>query len=419
MNAAAAVYRGLTALAEPLAGPALSVFAPGEGRALHRERLGRGPLDPVQTWWHAASLGEVAALEPVLERARARSLAGTFLVTTTSRTGRERARRIWPERARLAPLDTPRVLSRTLDGRRPAAVLFVETELWPNWVRMAAERGIPMGIVNGRVSDRSWPRYRKWRGVLRPLLARLEAVAARYETDAERFLALGARPHTVRVAGNTKHDRLLAAEPASLPWSGVTLWTAGSIRPGEEAAVLDAFRDLRPRFPRLRLALVPRHPVAMRTALDRALESRGLRAALRSAPAPEDAAADVLIVDGQGALPRFYAAAAVVFVGGTLVDKGGHNVLEAAQFGVPVVTGPHLANVREDGAALERAGGLVRVTSGPALRDAVEAWLANPREREDAGRRAAAVATASRGAAERTLDWMLERGVLRPVEPRG
>lgn len=418
MNALEAVYRGITAAAEPLAPLALSVFAPGEGEKLHRERLGRGSFDRVDTWWHAASLGEVAALEPVLEEARARELAGDFVVTTTTRTGREKARRIWPERARLAPLDAPRAVTRVLRGRRPRALLFVETELWPNWVRAAADETVPVGIVNGRISDRSWPRYRRWRGVVRPLLARVGAVAVRYDTDAERFLALGARPESVRVAGNTKHDRLLAAEPADLPWSDTVLWTTGSIRRGEEASVLDAFAALRPRFPRLRLALVPRHPVAMRTVLSRALEARGLQAAVTSKPAPGDAEAPVVIVDGQGDLPRFYAAASVVFVGGTLVDKGGHNVLEAAQCGVPVVTGPHLANVREDAAALERAGALVRVTSGAGLTEVVGGWLGDEARRREVGEAAAATAAAARGAAARALDWMAERGVLRPPEAR-
>lgn len=418
MTVQESVYRGLTAAAEPLAGPVLSLVAPGEGRVLRGERLGRGPFDPVHTWWHAASLGEVAALEPVLEEARERAVAGDFTVTTTTRTGRERARRIWPDRAKLAPLDTPRAVGRALAGRRPRAVLFVETELWPNWVRCAAGSGVALGIVNGRISDRSWPRYRRWRGVVRPLLERMSAVAVRYATDAERFLALGARSEAVRVTGNTKHDRLLDAEPAPLPWTDCVLWTAGSVRNGEEEAILDVFTALRPRFPRLRLALVPRHPVAMRTAVARALEARGLRAAMTSAPGEDDAGADILIVDGQGDLPRYYAAAAITFVGGTLADKGGHNVMEAARFGTPVVTGPHLANVREDADQLEKDGGLVRAARASDLREIVEGWLADAERCEAAGRAAAATAAAARGAAGRALDWMMERGVLSSPDAR-
>jgi 3-deoxy-D-manno-octulosonic-acid transferase len=246
----------------------------------------------------------------------------------------------------------------------------------------------------------------------------MNAVAVRYPSDAERFLALGARPEAVHVAGNTKHDRLLDAEPAPLPWTDSVLWTAGSIRKGEEDAVLDAFAALRPRFPRLRLALVPRHPVAMRTALDRALEARGLRAAMTSAPGADDAGADILVVDGQGDLPRYYAAAAITFVGGTLADKGGHNVMEAARFGAPVVTGRHLANVREDADLLEKDGGLVQAARASDLREIVEGWLADAKRREAAGRAAAATAAAARGAAGRALDWMLERGVLRSPDAR-
>jgi 3-deoxy-D-manno-octulosonic-acid transferase len=170
------LYRVLTGLVEPLAPGVLAVAARAEGRVLRAERLGRG-TEPVDTWWHAASLGELAALDPVLVGARARGLAGRFRVTTTSRAGRETARERWNGSAGLAPLDLPRATRRFLDGCRPRALILVETELWLNWLLEARGRGVRVGVVNGRVSDRSWRRYRLVRGALAPALGALRAVA--------------------------------------------------------------------------------------------------------------------------------------------------------------------------------------------------------------------------------------------------
>ncbi len=418
MKPALAAYRFLTRAAEPLTPLLLRVGAGEEPVEFHRERAARAPAARGAVWWHAASLGEVAALDPLLERARARGLAASFSVTVNTAAGRGAARERWGERAALAPLDLPGAVRRAFDLRRPRALILIETELWPNWLLAAAERGVAVGIANGRLSDRSFPRYRRLAAVFRPLMASLRAVAARTEADRDRFLELGAPPEALRVTGNAKHDRLAVAAPAALPWPASPVLTVGSLRPGEEAPVLAAFERLRARVPGLRLVLALRHPGAW-DALDRDLAGRGFRPARRSRPAPGDRDADVLIVDTHGELPGLYAASSVALVGGTLVPVGGHNVLEAAMAGVPVLFGPHLGNVAEEARALLEAGAARTVGDPDELARAAASWLGDDDARRQAGARARRAAESLRGASERTLDWLVERGVLFPeAQPR-
>ncbi len=411
MSAGSVLYRALTAAAEPLAPALLRWAARRESDPLRAERLGRAGLAPADTWWHAASLGEIVALEPLLERARTEGLAGRFAVTVNTEAGRGAARRLWGERAALAPLDLPRATARAFDARRPRALVLVETELWPNWILAARARGAALAVVNGRLSDRAWPRYRRWRSFFAPLLAQLGAVAARTEIDAERFVALGTPADAVRVTGNAKHDRLAVAHPAKLPWSDAPLWTVGSLRPGEETVILDAFARARGREPRLRLALALRHPEDW-GALDADLARRGWRVARRSRPVSEDAGADVLVVDTHGELGALYAASDVAFVGGTLVPVGGHNVLEAALAGVPVLFGPHLANVADEARALLDGGGARMVRNADELVEALGAWLADDARRRADAAACLAAAEALRGGSARAVAWLAARGVL-------
>jgi 3-deoxy-D-manno-octulosonic-acid transferase len=415
MTVASYLYRGTTGLLEPLAGSLLSLLARGESTNLREERLGRIGLEPVNTWWHAASLGEVAALEPVLNRVTDRYPDQSFVVTTTSRSGRARAHQLWPGRACLAPMDLPRGLERALRTRDPERIIFVETELWPNWLTRAHAGDVPIGIINGRLSDRTWPRYRRLRTLFHPLLRRVRGAAVRTETDAERFVALGVRSDLLRVTGNTKFDGLKAVAPASLPWKEAVVWTAGSVRPGEEVTLLEAFDALRSGDVDLRMVLVPRHPSAWPD-LEGRLRARGLRVAIRSRPEAGDRDADVLIVDGQGELTAFYAAADIVFVGGTLVSVGGHNVLEAAITGAPIIVGPHVATVREEVDALVNGGGALGVATTGEMIAAVTDWLARDR-RVEAGDQAKQVAESFRGGADRALEWMLECGLFSGGNP--
>ena len=409
----ASFYRGATHTFEPAFRFLYRIMGAGEDRALRAERLGQGTVSPVDSWWHAASLGEVAALSPVLALARDRSLTGRFIVTTTSAAGREAARKEWPD-ARLAPFDLPRTLTRVFDARQPRALILLETELWPNLLRLGLERGTRIGVVNGRISDRGWARWQRGAPVPREVLSAIRAVAARTEIDAERFIAIGAKQDAVRVTGNTKHDRADVPRVAHLPWKNGRLWTAGSVRPGEEGPVLDAFVSLRAEHPDLRLVLAPRHAEG-EALCAAALETRGLRAARRSEPGAGDAEAAVLLVDTRGELEGLYAASAVAFVGGTLVPRGGHNVMEPARAGVPVLVGPHHQNVASEVRELTRAGGARVVKDGAELARALLRWLDSEAERSAAAEGASLVAARSKGAASRALDWLVARGVLPAV----
>jgi 3-deoxy-D-manno-octulosonic-acid transferase len=368
-------------------------------------------MQPVRTWWHAASLGEVAALEPVLEAVDHDERAGPFTVTTTSCAGRIKAEGIWPDRVSLAPLDFPRAVGRAMDARRPTSLVLVETELWPNWLTEAHRREVKVAVINGRISDRSWPRYRRLRSLFRPLVAPIQAFAIRTDLDAERFQALGARRDAIRITGNTKHDRFTRSKPARLPWGNYPVWTVGSLRPGEERTVVASFLALTPRHPDLKLVLVPRHP-DLWPKLRGHLEAHGFRVALSSDPNPSDHLAQVLIVDTQGELPAYYAAATVIGVGGTWVPVGGHNVLEASLYGAPLIFGSHTANIEEEATALLVQGGAKRAETAPDLIDAIDRWLADHDARREAGARAKETLESFRGASRRTVDWLVHHGIL-------
>lgn len=417
MSVMGVLYRGATTLTEPLTGPGLRLLARNESPSLRTERVARDVMEPVDTWWHAASLGEVEALKPVLELAQEQDLVGRFVVTTTSPTGREEAARHWPGHVGLAPLDFPRAMGRAMRARRPRSLVLVETELWPNWLHMAFRTGTPVGVINGRISNHSWRRYRRWAGLFRPLVSRLAAIAVRYEKDAERFLVLGARPESLCVAGNTKHDRLAPATPARLPWTKATLWTIGSLRRGEES-LIEAFGILKPRHPRLKLAIVPRHPKLWPN-LVADLRAKGFTVAVRSDPQASDSEADILVVDTHGELGAYYAASAVAFVGGTWAPIGGHNVLEPALSGVPVLVGPHLSGVEEEARGLESAGGLVQAASVEKAVEVLDSWLTDPDRRSRAGEAARRATVRFRGGSRTALEWLIKQGVLSPVESNG
>jgi 3-deoxy-D-manno-octulosonic-acid transferase len=272
-------------------------------------------------------------------------------------------------------------------------------------------------MINGRISDRSWPRYRRWRALFRPFLRDMRAVAVRYESDADRFLELGVSREVLRVTGNTKHDRLVASSPAALPWPAGPVWTVGSIHPGEEVPVLNAYRSLRTDVPSLRLVLAPRHERA-HDYFPEAVTAAGFRCARRSRPLPSDAEAEVLVLDTHGELDAVYAASAVAMVGGTMIPVGGHNPLEASAAGVPVLMGPYHANVTEDLDRLREAGGARVVTGDAELLEALRGWLLHPETRQEASVASRALVRELQGAAGRTLDWLVEREAL-PAASRG
>jgi 3-deoxy-D-manno-octulosonic-acid transferase len=358
------------------------------------ERLGGRPaLEPGSVWVHAASVGEALAARALLDRLRA---AGRPVVaSTTTVDGRDLLRRSRPEiPCHLAPLDHPWCVARALSRVAPAALVLVETELWPCWIRAARARGIPVALVSGRLSERSFARYRRAAPLFRRALRRLSAVGARSELDRERFLALGADPARVEVTGDLKAG---AGPPAPLSpdlqraLAGSLLFAAGSTHAGEEEAALGALAAAEARGAAPVLALAPRE-LARAGAVLSAARAAGRRALRRTALGSESLrAGEVLVLDSLGELPALYGLAQLAFVGGTLAPVGGHNLLEPAAAGCPVLFGPHTEKAQPAASLLEACGAGRRVADASELARAAAEWLSDPaaaRARGEAGRRA-------------------------------
>jgi 3-deoxy-D-manno-octulosonic-acid transferase len=376
------------------------------------QRLGRlapGLPPGPRCWVHAVSVGEAAAAAPLVEGIRQRWPELSVVVTTVTPTGA----RIVAERLghaathRYFPLDLPSAVSRAIDAVHPRFFVGMETELWPNFLRGLARRGIPSMIANGRISDRSFRRYR----LVRPLMARIlrcvSVFAMQSEEDARRIVALGAPAERVVVTGNLKTDT--APGPGTTPWETLLdlppaslLWIAGSTHRGEEAIALDVFQRLGPQFPELRLLLAPRHPERA-DEVARLVAERGLRCVRRSHLPGDGARGAVVVLDTIGELADVYRLAAVVFVGGSLVPSGGHNMLEPALRRKPVLYGPHTENFRDSAEILETAGAAIPVAGAAELAAELHRLLGDAGLRARMGEAGAAAVAARRGALGETL----------------
>jgi 3-deoxy-D-manno-octulosonic-acid transferase len=398
----------------------VSIRAAWSGRsAAHRlewaqRRARRLPsIEAGGVWIHGASLGEARLVKLLAEGLRRRRPGLPLAVSAYTESGRAAL----PEApvidaAFFIPLDFRGYVRRTLDVIRPRAIVLVETELWPNLLDEASRRSIPVTVVNGRLSPSRMARYRRLGRLFVPLLSRLAAVGAQSEADASRFRELGVAPETLRVTGNIKYDLPPApADGARLQRLGPArdrpLVVAGSTAPGEEALVLEAFDRARRRLPELLLVLAPRH-VERADEVASLLAASGTATVRFSSGEPVNGSTAVLLVDTIGDLPALYGAARIAFVGGSLVPVGGHNLLEPAAAGVPVLFGPHTDHFAEPAEALLAAGGGRRVRSAPELGDALGEWLGDEPRRREAGEAARAVVEGARGALDRNLELLLE-----------
>ncbi len=387
-------------------------------------RLGRVPRGlraraaqrPV-VWLHAVSVGEVLAVSRLVGELD-RALPGVqVLVSTTTRTGQALAReRFGRERVFYCPLDLPWAVRAYLQALQPWMLVLAETEFWPNLLEGCARRGVPVAVVNARVSDRSWPRYRALRGLWRPFLARMSAVLAQSAVDAERLRAIGCRAEAITVAGNLKFDVRAAAEAEAtrqLECSGVGLrfLVAGSTLEGEESALLETWTRLQ-LAGQLAMVLAPRHPERF-NAVAALLETSGVTWVRRSAWKGQVAEVleplepgTVVLLDTIGELASVYSLASVAFVGGSLVAAGGHNPLEPAQFGVSIVMGPSYENFRSIVEDL-RAHDAIRITEKDALTQTLLDLLCNRAEYAGLGGRARAVFEAQAGATARCVEALV------------
>jgi 3-deoxy-D-manno-octulosonic-acid transferase len=391
------------------------------------ERFGFGALQtPGGVWLHAASVGEVQACAPLVSALHRRHPGVPLTVTTFTPTGAVRARALFGNLAhvRYLPYDLPDAVRRFFGRVQPRLAVIFETELWPNLYRECGRRRVPLVLASARISARSAGRYRRLKALFSGALSHAAVVAAQGEADAERFRSLGADPASTHVTGSLKFDfelpEGLAARGAQLRAQyapGAPLWVAGSTHNGEEAAALAAHRTVRERHAEALLVLAPRHPARF---AEVALELEGSRlpwARRSQAPhAAEDTTAPriaVLLLDSLGELIDFYAAADLAFVGGSLVPVGGHNLLEPAALGLPVLTGPHTFNAAE-AARLLTARGAARVVHNAAeLGAQVNALIEDPAEREHIGALGRASVDSNRGALARLLaliEPLLESG---------
>ncbi|HEX6908607.1 MAG TPA: 3-deoxy-D-manno-octulosonic acid transferase [Terriglobales bacterium] len=408
----------------------LQMLRHGKHRAGLRARLGNVPEQlrrhraPI-FWVHAVSVGEVLAVSGLVAQLRERHPRARVVVSTVTDAGQKLARqRFGTENVFYFPVDFAFAVRPYLQALKPRLVVIAETEFWPNFLRLAHQAGARVAVVNARISDRSFPGYRRLRRWLARVLQNVDLLLAQTIQDRERLLAIGAPAERARVAGNLKFDATPPQSPAIVQQlqSAIALaeaspvLVAGSTMEGEEPLLLRAFETVLARHPRAVMILAPRHPERFNHVANM-ISDLGIRFWRRSEWQPSRSIAGrVFLLDSIGELASLYALATVAFVGGSLVERGGHNILEAAQYGVPVLVGPHTENFRDIVNLFLEAGAARMV--GPAelplvLRELVE----NEAERKLMGVRALETLQAHRGATERTLRALEE--LLSDTSPGG
>ena len=386
------------------------------------QRMGYLPvsfnMDGEQSIWiHAVSVGEVLTVRPLVRDLRARYPWLRIFLSTTTMAGQAVARRNVQDVDEVFyfPFDLPLFVRRTLDLVRPKLFLMMETEIWPSLLRECRARGVKTAIVNGRLSQRSYPRYRLVRGFMKTVLDDVDGFCVQSEESARRFIDLGANPGRVTVTGSLKFDSL-DLSPASVQSrarervlryfripSARPVVVAGSTMKGEEPVVLSAFRRLRATLPNTLLILAPRH-VERVPDVEQLCRHEGFKTARRSElPIDAEPRVDIVILDTLGELATVYQLATVAFVGGSLVATGGHNILEPAVFGKPIVFGPHMSNFAEIAHAFVANVAGVQVRGDRELGDALIALMTDPVRRARLGAAARALVEANRGAKEKSL----------------
>lgn len=363
-------------------------------------------------WFHAASIGETNAVLPVMDGLAAARPSLNFLLTTGTVTSAGLAQRRLGARAihQYVPLDAPQYARAFLDHWRPGLAVFTESEIWPNLILETSARGVPLALVNARISSRSFSRWRRHPGMARPLFNRFDVVLAQNELLARRFGELGAR--SIIVAGNLKIDAPAPEadrnelERLKAALAGRPVWVAASTHVGEERLVAEAHRRLARDLEGVCTIIVPRHP-ERGTGIAEDLKELGLAVAQRSLGALPDARLDIYVADTLGELGTLYALCPVAFIGGSLVERGGQNPIEAVRHGSAVLMGPHWSNFRDAYRTLLRHGSAIEVRSAEDL--ALKVALLNRDTRELARMRADAVVAVSSlaGALDRTLEALL------------
>src|SRR5690242_5069452 len=404
-------YRGLSSAMMPLA-PALirrrlklgkeDPERIGERRGITRNTRPQGPM----IWIHGASVGEVLASAALIERLRALNMR--ILLTSGTVTSAAIVAKRFPRDVihQYVPYDSPRYVARFLDHWRPSLALFIESDLWPNLILSSAARRLPMVLINGRMSQRSFPRWQRVHGTISALLEKFDVCLAQSQTDADRFATLGSR--NVVVTGNLKLD--VPAPPADANkldmlmsmTRGRPVVVAASTHPGEEEILTETHRTLAGYFPGLLTVIVPRHP-DRGEAIARMIAASGLNPTLRSHEDLPTATTDIYVADTMGELGLFYRLAPIVFMGGSLIRHGGQNPIEAIKLGAAIVHGPHVFNFTDVYAALDQGGGARQADTQEALVKQLGLLLAEPTVRDKMQRAGSSVVEDLGGALDRTM----------------
>lgn len=393
-------------------------------------RLGMVPSDlrnlpkPV-IWLHAASLGEVVAVVPLLRSVKQSIPQSTLVVSTVTETGKEvvLSRLSGIAQHCYSPLDFPWAVKRYVRVLAPSAFILMEAELWPNLLRCLHTHRIPICLINGRISSRSFSRYRYVSGMIRQMLGYLSLALMQTPRDADRIRQLGAEPAIVHVTGNMKFDQNMVdpmngtAVTLSRKHIGLsdheTLWVAGSTHPQEEECLLEAYAMVREMYPHLVLMLAPRH-IERVGKLEQVVADFGLSCIRRSAvnvsddPVEARQGGRVVILDTRGELAHMYRFGQVAFVGGTLVPIGGHNLLEPAQWGIPVLFGPYIDHCQDIASLLLAGGGGLQVKNSGELARQVSSLLEDTEKAKEVGAKAKAVVQQHRGVVQKNLRIILE-----------
>lgn len=391
----------------------------GKYREGLRARLGKVPphlatQENTRTIWiHAVSVGEVLAVRPLIAELQSRFAGHRIVISTTTDTGQKLARKYCgPENVFYFPLDFAFSVRPYLRALRPELVILAETEFWPNFLRLAQSSGSRIAVVNARISDRSWPRYRRFRFFFKKILGFVDAFLAQTEEDAKRLRDIGAPADRICVSGNLKFDLpkppvppIVASLRASFQQSGAgPVIVCGSTADEEEPLLLRAFENVLASYPRAVMILAPRHPERF-TAVAQLLEKLDIRYWRRSLWSGDPIIGGVLLIDTVGELAALYSLADVAFVGGSLVPKGGHNIIEPAQHGVPILVGPHTENFR-DIIRVFQSRDAIRVVNTVQFPLVLMELIANHSARASLGQRAAETLQSQTGATHRTVQGL-------------
>ncbi|MBI5179277.1 MAG: 3-deoxy-D-manno-octulosonic acid transferase [Nitrospinae bacterium] len=381
-----------------------------------KQKLGIYPAPPPAKggiWIHAVSVGETKAAIPLVEMLAKSGKPVIFSASTRTGMGLARDRLAGKAAITYFPFDFPFAVKKAVTHFSPAVAVMMETELWPNFLRSCAKEGCKTVLINGRISDRSFGRYRQFRPFIAPVLENMDMLLMQSRNDAERIAALGARPDRVRAAGNIKFDIPLPApeeKPAmrkkfGLP-EGKTAVIFASIHPGEDELLLETARHISSGRNDLCFVIAPRH-IERAQKLAETCRTYGFIPVLRSSGKPL-AEGSILVMDTIGELAQAYGAADIAVIGGSFVPHGGQNPLEAAAWGVPVAFGPHMENFREITQKLLESGGAQQVAKLADLNQLLQKWLADPATRSTVGKAGRTTVSANRGALEMTKQGILE-----------